>query len=270
MDVQNQPNEASRYTSADGLVNDVSRNIVTIDGDVCVSAIISQLNNLAPSRNHNESTSDSDSDSSDLDCNCIECNHSNGIYMDYLINFLEWNGISPNVEEGDFKDLYMRLLNNIYGMSVEEAIIEPPRPNISRQNTTAETSINSSVSSSPRNINGRTDIRPRDPSIMYSDSDSESGELFDYYDEPKTADAETLNNLKKSSLSYSEVRKKLNNKHFAEDCTFCITNVKPKYGTYKVKQYIILNCKHVFHYNCIIPYLEKYGNTCPNCREPVA
>lgn len=274
--------------------NEANGNIVTVDGDVCISAIISQLHNIT-NRYHNSSSSSDDSDSDSDHCNCFDCSRFNGVYMEYLISFLESNGINANPMDEEFKNLYIRLLNNIYGIQ-NEIRMRPPPPNprpsqmslnqgnrSTRQNgSTPDPSISNSSSPrnagqipsprdrvripSPRNANP---IRRRIEPIEFDTSSDSDDELFDYYDEPRVLDIEKLNELKKRTMSYSEVRKRLNVKVYVDDCSVCITNMKPKYGTYKIKQFIVLDCNHVFHEECIIPYLEKYGRSCPNCREPV-
>jgi len=118
----------------------------------------------------------------------------------------------------------------------------------------------------------RASIPPIDLLLDLADSDYDSlDELYDdLCDTPKVLNFETLEKLKKKMVSYSEIRKKLKVKHYEDDCTICLSPIKPKYGEYRVKKYILLNCKHVFHCDCIFPYLEKYGDACPNCREDVS
>ena len=44
-----------------------------------------------------------------------------------------------------------------------------------------------------------------------------------------------------------------------KDCQVCFEQFKDEDKFYK------LPCKHLFHVDCILPWLEKH-NTCPSCR----
>lgn len=48
------------------------------------------------------------------------------------------------------------------------------------------------------------------------------------------------------------------------ECTICLDPIFP------VQTHFILACTHIFHRNCIAPWLEREGNNCPNCRANVA
>ena len=48
-----------------------------------------------------------------------------------------------------------------------------------------------------------------------------------------------------------------------EICTICMSSI------IKNEQITILNCEHLYHNNCITPYLKEYNYKCPVCRTEV-
>ena len=75
-----------------------------------------------------------------------------------------------------------------------------------------------------------------------------------------------LNSIK--DLTYEEVIEVLNekNKTISDDetCSVCFSTLTEDKDNYK---YCVLHCNHVFHSQCIKPYLKDYDYHCPICRE---
>ena len=55
--------------------------------------------------------------------------------------------------------------------------------------------------------------------------------------------------------------KKLLETNIDEPCSICLSSIN------KGEEIIELNCKHIFHYDCIIQYLRSYNYKCPICRK---
>lgn len=195
-------------------------------------------------------------ESSDEDrCTCDACLSDNS-HRICIENFLLNNGV---ISERDIHDIYLRILGGIYGINPNE-LVQNPIPQI--QPIAQPIATANDYSSDDDDM-----VNPVEGD--YSDSDDSTDRLYDYYDPPRTLNREILNRLNGEIISYSTLRKKLKIKDYVNDCSVCLSGIKPKYGSYKVEQYILLDCNHSYHSDCIIPYLEKYGESCPNCRKAI-
>jgi hypothetical protein len=73
--------------------------------------------------------------------------------------------------------------------------------------------------------------------------------------EKKTVNQETLTTLKEKTIDSEE--------HLSEVCTVCMFN-------YEMGDSVkYLPCNHLFHVDCIVPYLSSYGQSCPVCKAKV-
>ena len=63
----------------------------------------------------------------------------------------------------------------------------------------------------------------------------------------------TINKIKKNTLDYNLLKKD-------SDCSICLEPFS------KDKEIIILECKHIYHTDCIVQWLNK-DISCPLCRE---
>jgi Ring finger domain len=73
---------------------------------------------------------------------------------------------------------------------------------------------------------------------------------------------DALSKLKE--MTYDEVKMELPNISQEEACSICFLKLTENEEKFK---YIILECKHVFHSECINEHLTKYDYHCPICRE---
>jgi len=66
-------------------------------------------------------------------------------------------------------------------------------------------------------------------------------------------------------MSYKEIKTLCPNLDIEENCVICCLKLTEDQDN---TIYTKLPCDHVYHYDCIIPYLKNFNYICPICKEP--
>lgn len=82
-------------------------------------------------------------------------------------------------------------------------------------------------------------------------------------------DNNDIEKYNKNKVSYNELLLGENSSEINSDmvCTICLANIIPSnIESFDEKQFIKLDCNHIYHSECILEWFKNYNYICPNCK----